>query len=1717
MPRPLKIRRLPFAGSRSSPMKHNLRRKTASRTKTRSPGDAETLWRLLDFAPISLWLEDWSSAKAMLDAWKRAGIADPVAHAAADRHRLAALAETIRVIDANATSVAMYGAPDRESLIADYDRQKERLLTGDMRELFLDILGGFARGEREVSAETWDSAFDGHAMRTRVSCSIAPGDLAWDQVTMAIEDITEAWQTRAALEQSQALLAQAAKLAGLAHWIWDPTLCTMIDCTEQIEQITGRTVEEWRVRLGEDGGLSCIAPADRGLYMNTVPPAIATGKPYALEYRLLHPDGTERWVRESGAPLPPAPGAETARCIGVLQDITAMRAAEAAHRDTEAVLQGFLRNAPFNMLVKDLDRRYRYANEALASLVGVPVEALIGKRAEDFFVPETAASYRAQDDQVVATLAPVTGEVRTLHPVGPIWEQQIRFPIIDAEGRLSGIGSIGFNIDDRKRAEEALQESEARLRAFFENADTEMVLKDAEGRYRLVSRGFERRLGVTNAAIKGKTALEVFPKDLVDVVTVDEHQVIATRQPQPHASIFEKNGNRIHLLGTRFPLLDARGELTGTGLVMTDVSELSRMERELREQHDFLSLMLDSAGALITVHDAQGRMIRCNRAVEAFSGRTIQELERDDGWLQSIPEADREGVKQAVSALEDAQFPNVRLNRWIRHDGENRLIEWTNAALRNPDGSIRCVVCIGTDISERARIERQLAEQHDFLRVVIDCAAVFITVHELNGRMVRCNKAFEEFSGLNFDQMNREGGWARTVLPEDRAVVSAILSNADPKRFPNTDLARGIRADGEVRLIQWRNAAFTSPDGGIKYIVCIGADITEQHRTETALRESETRLQAFLDNAPFEIALKQRDGRYLVANKNLAKAFGVQVEDLVGRRVEAFVSASFCELLTAMDRIVLDTGETTIREIEAQRASGTEWIQELKFPIRDQSGAITGIGAIGVDITQRKRDEQARRESEAQLKAFLEYAPFEVAIKDSEGRFLMANQHIASLVGAPVGALPGRRIAELMPDGSGHPYASHDRAVLEADRPITRLIHTKGPDGDHWSQDTKFPIRDAEGALFGIGCIGINVTERVKIENDLREKEERWQAFKDHAPFCIVIKTPDGRYIDVNRGAERFWKNDTKEIVGHRVSDIDVWGMASGIANEDHQVLQSGQAVAREFHVEGSSEGEWLRHLKFPIRDQQGHITAIGGICIDITDLKKAEAALMQSKADLRAVLDGILEGIVTFDEDGEIHSFSPAASRMLGYNDTELAGRPLGLLIPELAVADQTETDFLAEIGPRLGKSREIGAVAKDGRKLPVAFSANELPATDGTRRFVGTLLDLTEHKALEEQLRQAQKMESIGQFTGGIAHDFNNLLAVIVGNLDLVSERAASDERLRSLVARASNAAQRGADLTRRLLAFARRQSLQPIPVDAGKLVRELIPLLNRSVGAEIEVAAEIEDRLRRALVDPGQLEAALLNLIGNARDAMPDGGRIVIRLTNNVHVEGADVAHLTLPAGHYVRIAVEDTGAGMPPEVLERAFEPFFTTKDVGRGTGLGLSMVHGFAHQSGGDVAIESELGKGTTISLFLPATDQPAAALDRGAEDGPPAPGEAAGEAVRILVVDDDLDMLTVARDLLAMLGYTVEAVSSGAEALERLRQGGIYDLLLTDVRMKGGMSGPQLAREAKQVAPALKLLFMSGYEDAAGPIGSIPAGAILLRKPFRHEDLVRGIRAALNA
>jgi len=511
-------------------------------------------------------------------------------------------------------------------------------------------------------------------------------------------------------------------------------------------------------------------------------------------------------------------------------------------------------------------------------------------------------------------------------------------------------------------------------------------------------------------------------------------------------------------------------------------------------------------------------------------------------------------------------------------------------------------------------------------------------------------------------------------------------------------------------------------------------------------------------------------------------------------------------------------------------------------------------------------------------------------------------------------------------------------------------------------------------------------------------------------------------------------------------------------------------------------------------------------------DLRRAQGEARSLSLRLQSSFDSLSQGIAVFDP----------ARRLVHWN-----GRFMQLLDlpPSLQVHGTsyvTLGHYLAsEDRPAFFETEEQIALAEAGRsrREPVVyertlggrvFEVRRTPMPDGG--FVVTCTDLTDRVTAERTLREAQKMQAIGQLTGGVAHDFNNLLTVILGNLEAMQHILGPDHPVAGRIESAARGAERGASLTRHLLAFARRQPLEPKPLNLKRQFTDMTGLLQRTLGEHIDVRVVETAGLWDVLADPAQVESAVLNLAINARDAMPSGGRLTIETANVVLDERYARGHAEVTAGDYVMIAVTDTGTGMTPDVIDRAFEPFFTTKEAGRGTGLGLSMVFGFAKQSSGHVKIYSELGQGTSVKLYLPRVIGASAQYERPAE-----PVQLPAQSATILVVEDDEAVREVVVLHLRDFGYSVIEAADGTEALQRAQETRSLDMVLTDVVLPGPMRGKQLVQHLSDIAPGIKVLFMSGYtENAIVHHGKLDDGVQLLSKPFKRDQLARKVAEVLG-
>jgi PAS domain S-box-containing protein len=612
----------------------------------------------------------------------------------------------------------------------------------------------------------------------------------------------------------------------------------------------------------------------------------------------------------------------------------------------------------------------------------------------------------------------------------------------------------------------------------------------------------------------------------------------------------------------------------------------------------------------------------------------------------------------------------------------------------------------------------------------------------------------------------------------------------------------------------------------------------------------------------------------------------------------------------------------------------------------------------------------------------------------------------------------------------------------------------------------------------------------------------------------IIIHDQNGKVL--------YWTTGCQRLYG--------WSRDEALGRVLHDLLKTRYPLPREDIVTQLSErGSWQGELVQQKKD--GSLVSIASLWVarpnpgenpssilqmnsDITELKRIQAELTTREAHLRSILDTVPEAMIVIDQAGVVTSFSAAAAQLFGYGPEEVIGRNVKMLMP---APYRDEHDGYIERYLTTGEARIIGygrvvkGLAKGGEVFPMELAVGEAQAS-GQRIFTGFVRDLTTRQKMEEELRQSQKMEAIGQLTGGVAHDFNNLLTVISGNLEML-EPSLSDSHEREMLREAQDAVQDGAKLTAQLLAFGRRQPLNPAPTDVGPLVSNFAELLRRTLGESIELRIITTASAHHAVVDATQLQNALLNLAINARDAMPAGGRLTVEIS---HARlDADYAQMypEVRTGRYVLISVTDTGEGMSEDVRRRAFEPFFTTKPTGAGTGLGLSMVYGFVKQSGGHVQLYSELGRGTSVRVFLPLAESALNGAESTATsvevDAMPGGPEA------ILVVEDDPRLRRVVNRRLRSLGYQVIEAENAANALSLLTAHPEIAMIFTDFVMPGGMNGDELAEAALVARPEIKILFTSGYAEPAVARRRLRAGA-WLKKPYTAQELAERIRDVLD-
>ncbi|MBZ5631430.1 MAG: PAS domain S-box protein [Acidobacteriia bacterium] len=894
-------------------------------------------------------------------------------------------------------------------------------------------------------------------------------------------------------------------------------------------------------------------------------------------------------------------------------------------------------------------------------------------------------------------------------------------------------------------------------------------------------------------------------------------------------------------------------------------------------------------------------------------------------------------------------------------------------------------------------------------------------------------------------------------------------------------------------------------------------DVTHRKRAEQALRLSEEKFESVFRSSPDAIALTTlTEGRFLDVNHQFDRLTGYRREEVLGRTA---VDLGFWQ--DVKDRaglIAAASDKGMLRDFERQLRVKSGKLRTVAFSgeVIEWAGQQCLVAVLH-DVTARKQAEAALRREALTFENMYDA----VLVVNKDGTIADCNPAATRLFGYQKTELLGHTVSIL--HGAGHATLLHSTIPAELDSvgrwegelPFVRKDGSKGT-----CETVIVPLRDEHGnRIAGIG-VSRDVTERKHTEQALRESELQMRLLLDSTAEAIFGLDLEGRCTFCNPACLRMLGyNSPEELLGKNMHGTMHHTRADGTPCPIHD-CHIYRSLWQQVPIHIQDEVLWrangtsfpAEYWSYPIR-KRGEVVGCVVTFLDISERKRAQKALQESEEKYRVLVENATYGIFRSTADGKILDVNPAFVAMLGYDSKE------EVLSLNLDSDIYQNSDNRQEILRSYGKEpRRVYAETelrrKDGSGITVRMKGRVVHGVDPKSEWYEAIAeDVTQQRSLEAQFRQSQKMEAVGRLAGGIAHDFNNILMIINSCAELILGTASSDANTQRYAEQIIQAGGKAASLTAQLLAFSRKQILQPTILDLGAVVTELGMMLPRVLRRDIEMSIFVDSQLGKVNADRAQIEQVLMNLAVNARDAMPKGGKLQIEV-RNAEVDSAYVQRRRQVAmGRYVVLAVSDTGVGMDPETQASIFEPFFTTKGLGKGTGLGLSTVYGIVKQSGGFIWSYSEPGLGSTFKVYLPRVDPAADAAPLAEEET----GEGqVGHGKIVLLVDDESDLRSAVREFLEAKGYLVLEAENGTQALEVChRHRSSIAVLLTDLIMPG-MSGAELAAHICSVNPDVKTIYMSGYMDRSKYVENLGPDAVFLQKPFSLKTLARKLQSAVQ-
>ncbi|MFH1113473.1 MAG: PAS domain S-box protein [Pseudomonadota bacterium] len=1140
--------------------------------------------------------------------------------------------------------------------------------------------------------------------------------------------------------------------------------------------------------------------------------------------------------------------------------------------------------------------------------------------------------------------------------------------------------------------------------------------------------------------------------------------------------------------------------------LVREIADRRRSESALRESEQRFRSVFENHHAVMLIIDPEtGKIEDACPGACVFYGYSREELKD-----KKIYEINMLSPEELLVRMEMAKSQQHRYFDFQHRlaGGEVREVEVCSGPIVAAGRTL--LFSVINDVTDRKLAEEQLQESEKRYRTLFesagDCIYILDAEGKRPGQIVSANPAAARMHGYTVEEM-LSLNIADLDTPESaRNVLGRLERVLKGEEIKEETTHR--RKDGSEFPIEINPRLLAL--GGHKYVLAIDRDITDRKEMDASLKEIQRQQRALLDNIPDIAWLKDEESRFIAVNKAFGKACGVAPEDLRGKTDLDIWPLELAEHYRADDRDVMTSGnQKRVEEPLTDQDGNTTWIETIKTPIYNDVGENIGTTGIARDITERKRAEEALRVSEEQYRRLFEDAPliYVITRNEQDTPFISdCNESFLSSLGYTREEVLGKPLADF--------YSPESIAEL-----LDRGGYARALAGEFFMGERELVTRDGgvlptllytatdvdpSGQVIGTRAMFVDITEQKRAREALYLRNRAIES----SISGISIVDLDGSLTYVNPAALRLWRYDhEEEILGKRA--LGFWVTETEAEEAVEIAAKTGSWIGELMAKRKDGSPLSLQAAITLVRDPDGAPIAVMGSFLDISERKQAQEEIRQSEQRYRTLFEESIDGVYSVLRDGTIMDANASFCKLFGYTREETIGKD----IRELYFDPADRPRFQEEI-ERKGslKDHEVRFRKRDGTEIDCLLTSSVHFGPDGSiAGYRAILRDLTLRKGLQRQLLQAQKMEAIGTLAGGIAHDFNNILQVAVGYSELLLGEAGLPEEWKSDIQKINESASRGADLVKRLLTFGRKADTKPQPLNLNRCITGLRAMLERTIPKMIDIQLLLGENPARIHADPTQVDQLLMNLAVNARDAMPEGGKLIFE-TADVHLDEEYVrTHVEAKAGDYVLLMVTDTGSGMDQETLEHIFEPFYTTKAVGEGTGLGLAMVHGIVKHHGGHIVCYSEPGHGTTFKVYFPA--------EMSSRESEPTlePSVTKGGSETILVVDDEELIRNLGSKILTKAGYSVITAANGKEALEvyQARSSEIA-LVILDLIMPE-MGGKQCLELLLSRNPSVRVAIASGY-SANGPTKeALAAGAKgFIHKPYNIREMLATVREVLD-